>query len=218
MRNISKLVRLSLTNLLCIKKHVLFITACFSVASIFNPSFSIMLIGMLTYITGYQTIAYEDTYGIDYLISYLPVTKNEYVISRYVFNILMIILSCLIFSLIYFISIKLNIEGYRIIDYKTNLYIGITNAVILVSIFTPVILKLGVKKARFAMTAIFIIIVVMIPSIGIMFMEESETIRNIVYKISQLDVNFIFIGFIASMILISYIISKQIYIKKEIKN
>lgn len=217
MRNISKLVRLSLSNLLCLKKHVLFITACFSVASIFNPSFSIMLIGMLTYITGYQTIAYEDSYGIDYLISYLPVTKNEYVISRYVFNILMIILSCLIFSLIYFISIKLNIEGYRIIDYKTNLYIGIINAVILVSIFTPVTLKLGVKKARFVMTAIFMI-VVMIPSIGIMSMEESETIRNIVYKISQLDVNFIFIGFIASMILISYVISKEMYIKKEIKN
>lgn len=217
MRNISKLVRLSLSNLLCLKKHVLFITACFSVASIFNPSFSIMLIGMLTYITGYQTIAYEDSYGIDYLISYLPVTKNEYVISRYVFNILMIILSCLIFSLIYFISIKLNIEGYRIIDYKTNLYIGIINAVILVSIFTPVTLKLGVKKARFAMTAIFMI-VVMIPSIGIMSMEESETIRDIVYKISQLDVNFIFIGFIASMILISYVISREMYIKKEIKN
>lgn len=217
MRNISKLVRLSLSNLLCLKKHVLFIAACFSVASIFNPSFSIMLIGMLTYITGYQTIAYEDSYGIDYLISYLPVTKNEYVISRYVFNILMIILSCLIFSLIYFISIKLNIEGYRIIDYKTNLYIGIINAVILVSIFTPATLKLGVKKARFAMTAIFMI-VVMIPSIGIMSMEESETIRNIVYKISQLDVNFIFIGFIASMILISYVISKEMYIKKEIKN
>lgn len=213
MRNISKLVRLSLSNLLCLKKYVLFITVCFSVASIFNSSISIMLIGMLTYITGYQTIAY----GIDYLISYLPVTKNEYVISRYVFNILMIILSCLIFSLIYFISIKLNIEGYRIIDYKTNLYIGITNAVILGSIFIPVILKLGVKKARFAMTAIFMI-VVMIPSIGIIFIEESENIRNIVYKISQLDVNFIFIGFISSMILISYIISKEMYIKKEIKN
>lgn len=217
MRNISKLVKLSLSNLLCLKKYVLFIIICFSVASIFNPSFSIMLIGMLTYITGYQTIAYEDAYGIDYLISYLPVTKNEYVISRYVFNILMIILSCLIFSLIYFISIKLNIEGYRIIDYKTNLYIGITNAVVLVSIFTPVILKLGAKKARFAMTAIFMI-VVMIPSIVIMSMEESETIHSIVYKISQLDVNFIFIGFIASMILISYIISKEMYIKKEIKN
>ena len=85
----------------------------------------------------------------------------------------MIILSCLIFSLIYFISIKLNIEGYRIIDYKTNLYIGITNAVVLVSIFTPVILKLGAKKARFAMTAIFMI-VVMIPSIVIMSMEEKR--------------------------------------------
>ncbi len=35
----------------------------FSIACIFNPMLSVMLMGMVTYTTRYQTIAYEESYG-----------------------------------------------------------------------------------------------------------------------------------------------------------
>lgn len=105
-----------------------------------------MLMGMVTYTTGYHTIAYEDSYVVDYLISYLPASKKEYVISRYIVNILVIIMADVLFSIIYLLAIKLNIDDYILIDYKTNLYMGVMMSVILVSVFIPIILRLGIKN------------------------------------------------------------------------
>ena len=75
MNNIVNLIKLSFNNFLSIKKSVVLIVLCFSVAAITNPTFAVMLIGMITYVIAYQTMAYEDSYGINYLISYLPVTS-----------------------------------------------------------------------------------------------------------------------------------------------
>ena len=76
MRNIMNLVNLSFNNFLSIKKMALFIMVVFGVASLVNPGFSSMLVGMITYVIAYQTMAYEDSYGIDHMIAHLPVTKK----------------------------------------------------------------------------------------------------------------------------------------------
>lgn len=217
MENIFKLVKLSFYNLISIKNSIILMIVCFSIASIFNPVFSVMLMGMMTYTMGYQTMAYEDSYGVDYLISYLPVTKKEYVISRYLFSILSIIISALIFSITYFISIKLNILDYRVIDYKTNILMGITSSIGLVALYIPVMLKYGIKKSRFAMTIIFMLLI-MVPSFFMMSIEESEVIRNIIYKINQFDGNIVLIVALLMTLTLSYIISIKIYSNKEIKN
>ncbi|MDZ4910797.1 hypothetical protein GNF68_17675, partial [Clostridium perfringens] len=109
MRNIMNLVNLSFNNFLSVKKMALFIVVAFGAASLINPSFSTMLMGMITYVIAYQTMAYEDSYGIDYMISHLPVTKNEYVISRYIFCILTIVGASILCSFIFFISNKVNL-------------------------------------------------------------------------------------------------------------
>ncbi|MEG1409795.1 MAG: ABC-2 transporter permease [Terrisporobacter sp.] len=216
MNNIIKLVKLSYNNLLAIKKFPIFIVSIFCLSSIFNPTFSVMLIGMITFVTAYQTMAYEDTYGIDYFIAYAPVTRKEYVASRYLFGILMTIVACIVFSLVYFISFKFNLMEYRIIDYKTNLSLGIVISVVLISISIPVLLYLGIKKARMAMTVIFMI-VVMIPSMGVMSAEESETIRKIIDTIGNMNSNLVLLIFVAVILSISYVVSNTLYLKKEIK-
>ena len=217
MKNMFKLVKLSCYNLISIKNSIILMIVCFSIASIFNPVFSVMLMGMMTYTIGYQTMAYEDSYGVDYLISYLPVTKKEYVISRYLFSLLSIIISALIFSIMYFISMKLNLLDYRVVNYKVNMLMGIASSMGLVSLYIPVMLKYGIKKSRLAMTIIFMLLI-MVPTFLLMSIEESEVVKNIIYKISQLDGNIAYIVALLMMLILSYIVSLKIYCNKEIKN
>ena len=47
MNNIMNLIKLSFNNFLSIKKSVVLIVLCFSVAGAFSPAFSVMLIGNL---------------------------------------------------------------------------------------------------------------------------------------------------------------------------
>lgn len=213
MRNVINLVNLSFNNFMAIKKMALFIIIAFSVASLVNPSFSTMLIGMITYVIAYQTMAYEDSYGIDYMIHQLPVTRNEYVISRYIFCILTIIGAGMLCSLIFFISEKINLVDFSGVDYKVILYMGIMSAVILVSVLIPVLLYFGMKKGRMAMIFIFMIIV-MIPSLVI---NDVESIMNIIDKLRKMNINLFSGVFTVVILMISYIISRFLYQKKEIR-
>ncbi|UPA31989.1 ABC-2 transporter permease [Terrisporobacter glycolicus] len=212
MKNIMNLVNLSFNNFLSVKKMALFILVAFGGASLINPSFSTMLMGMITYVIAYQTMAYEDSYGIDYMISHLPVTKNEYVISRYIFCILTIVGASMLCSLIFFISNKANLVDLSGIDYKMILYIGIISAVVLVSVLIPVLLYFGMKKGRMAMIFIFMIIV-MIPSFAV---DDMQSVIKILNKLSEVNIN-LFSGIVTILILfISYFITKFLYEKKEV--
>ena len=212
MRNIMNLVNLSFNNFYAVKKMIVFVVAIFAAVSVINPSFSTMLMGMLTYIIAYQTMAYEDSYGIDYMISHLPVTKNQYVISRYIFCIFTIVGASILCSLIFFISNQVNLVDLSGIDYKMVLYIGIISAVILVSVSTPVLLYFGMKKGRMAMIFIFMIIV-MIPSL---IVNDMQSVIKILNKFSEVNIN-LFSGILTILILfISYFITKFLYEKKEV--
>lgn len=212
MRNIMNLVNLSFNNFLSVKKMALFILVAFGGASLINPSFSTMLMGMITYVIAYQTMAYEDSYGIDYMISHLPVTKNEYVISRYIFCIFTIVGASILCSLIFFISNKANLVDLSGIDYKIILYIGIISAVILVSVLIPVLLYFGMKKGRMAMIFIFMIIV-MIPSFAV---DDMQSVIKILNKLSEVNINLFSGVFAISILFISYFITKFLYEKKEV--
>ena len=212
MKNIMSLVNLSFNNFLSIKKMALFVIVAFGAVSLVNPGFLTMLVGMITYVAAYQTMAYEDSYGIDYMVYNLPVTKNEYVISRYIFSILTIAGSSILCSLIFFISNKLNLVDLSGIDYKVILYTGIISSIILVSILIPVILYFGMKKGRMAIIFIFLIIV-MIPSLVI---DDAQTVRNILNELSKININFLSVILTIVILLISYLITRFLYEKKEI--
>lgn len=212
MKNIMNLVNLSFNNFLSVKKMALFILVAFGGVSLINPSFSTMLMGMITYVIAYQTMAYEDSYGIDYMISHLPVTKNEYVISRYIFCIFTIVGASILCSLIFFISNKANLVDLSGIDYKMILYIGIISAVVLVSVLIPVLLYFGMKKGRMAMIFIFMIIV-MIPSLAV---NDMQSVIKILNKLSEVNINLFSGVFAISILFISYFITKFLYEKKEV--
>lgn len=211
MNNIINLTKLSWNNFLSIKKMTLLIVVAFSVAAFANSQFILMLIGMVTYVIAYQTIAYEESYKINYLISYLPVTKKQYIVSRYIFNLLSVFIGCLLFSVIYYICIKLNMPSVENIDYKMNLYIGIISSVTLICILNPVIFYFGVEKGRLAIMLIFMLLV-LIPSMA----QDSNLVKEIISRITNIKIDILVPVYVVVTIYISYLISKFLYIKKEI--
>lgn len=216
MNNIMNLIKLSFNNFLSIKKSVVLIVFCFSVAGAFNPAFSVMLIGMITYVIAYQTMAYEDSYGIDYLISYLPVTKKEFVLSRYLFNLMMMVFACLFYTVIYLISSKFNVMKNMELDYKMILYAGIFISVVLISVCIPLLLKFGIVKGRTMMTVVFMG-VIMIPSFT--FVSESSGVSiSLAEKLAHINGDLLLAVISIICLIISYLISCKIYNKKELLN
>ena len=216
MSNIINLIKLSFNNFLSINKSVVFIVFCFSIAAVFNPAFSVMLIGMITYAIAYQTMAYEDSYFIDYLISYLPVTKKEYVLSRYLFSLIIMVFSCVFFSILYFICSKFNLMQNGELSYEIILSAGIFISVLLISICIPLLLKFGIVKGRTMMTLVFMA-VIMIPSF-VFINETDKGVISLSEKLAYINGDLLVGVFCIVCLLISYFLSCKIYNNKELLN
>ena len=215
MKNIINLVKMSYSNLNAVKSILLISIILFIVGSIINPIFLNMLIGIIVYQMTYQVIAYEESYGIDYLIASLPVTKKEYITSRYIFGLTSTIISILIFTVTYRLVLTFSSKSYDIIDFKTMLTVGIASSIILVSVLIPSILKFGIVKGR-VFTTIVGLSIVMAPASLISAMAEEKEAMIFLSKINEIGIGTIFLIVSVVVMIISYIISQKIYRNKQV--
>ena len=174
-----------------------------------------MLIGIIVYQMTYQVIAYEESYGIDYLIASLPVTKKEYITSRYIFGLTSTIISILIFTVTYRLVLTFSSKLYDIIDFKTMLTVGIASSIILVSVLIPSILKFGIVKGRVFITIVGLSIV-MAPASLISAMAEEKEAMIFLSKINEIGIGTIFLVVSVVVLIISYITSQKIYKNKQV--
>ena len=215
MKNIINLVKMSYSNLNAVKSILLISITLFIAGSVINPIFLNMLIGIIVYQMTYQVIAYEESYGIDYLISTLPVKKKEYITSRYIFGLTSIIISILIFTITYRFVLNFSSKSYDIIDFKTMLIIGIASSIVLVSVLIPSILKFGIVKGRVFITVVGLSIV-MAPASLISAMVEEKDAMIFLSKINEIGIETIFLVLSIIVLIISYIISQNIYKNKQV--
>lgn len=215
MKNIINLVKMSYSNLNAVKSILLISIILFIAGSIINPIFLNMLIGIIVYQMTYQVIAYEESYGIDYLIASLPVTKKEYITSRYIFGLTSTIISILIFTVTYRLVLTFSSKSYDIIDFKTMLTVGIASSIILVSVLIPSILKFGIVKGRVFITIVGLSIV-MAPASLISAMAEEKEAMIFLSKINEIGIGTIFLIVSVVVMIISYIISQKIYRNKQV--
>ena len=215
MKNIINLVKMSYSNLNAVKSILLISIILFIVGSIINPIFLNMLIGIIVYQMTYQVIAYEESYGIDYLIASLPVTKKEYITSRYIFGLTSTIISILIFTVTYRLVLTFSSKSYDIIDFKTMLTVGIASSIILVSVLIPSILKFGIVKGRVFITIVGLSIV-MAPASLISAMAEEKEAMIFLSKINEIGIGTIFLIVSVVVMIISYIISQKLYRNKQV--
>ena len=214
MENIINLTKMSLNNLSSIIKTILIVIIVWIGIAMINQAFFTMIFGMGTYLLLMQVMAYEDTYGIDNLIAELPVSKNEYVISRYVLGIIISAIFMVLSVLIYYMLnsiLELNLTlGIFIL-------IGFVTSVLAMSVIIPVILKFGINKGRMVVTILTVLIVVVPTGIMTSIWENKEFVSKITNVVGNIGVPFILIISSILILIISIIISLRVYKSKEIK-
>lgn len=214
MENIINLTKMSLNNLSSIIKTILIVIIVWIGIAMINQAFFNMIFGMGTYLLLMQVMAYEDTYGIDNLIAELPVSKNEYVISRYVLGIIISAIFMVLSVLIYYMLnsiLELNLTlGIFIL-------IGFVTSVLAMSVIIPVILKFGINKGRMVVTILTVLIVVVPTGIMTSIWENKEFMSKIMNVVGNIGVPFILIISSLLILMISIIISLRVYKSKEIK-
>ena len=215
MNNIINLTKMSLINLKAVYKQIYYVWIIWIGIAIFNPFFLNILLGISVLLTLYQVMAYEDNNNIDYLISYLPVKKSEYVISRYLFGIISILFSLLVILVVYFISIKIN--PAEKMPLELLLPTSILSAVLSVAVIIPLVLKFGINKGRVLMTIIVMVISTIPVSIVSEFNESPDIISNIMNVISKVGLPILALILSIIALLISTFITLKLYLNKEVK-
>ncbi|WP_419741672.1 ABC-2 transporter permease [Paraclostridium dentum] len=214
MENIINLTKMSLNNLSSIIKTILIVIIVWIGIAMINQAFFNMIFGMGTYLLLMQVMAYEDTYGIDNLIAKLPVSKNEYVISRYVLGIIISAIFMVLSVLIYYI-----LNSILKLDLTLGIFIliGFVTSVLAMSVIIPVILKFGINKGRMVVTILTVLIVVVPTGIMTSIWDNKEFMYKIMDIAGNIGVPLMLIISSLLILMISIIISLRVYKSKEIK-
>lgn len=215
MNNIINLTKMSFTNLKSVYKQIWFIWIVWIGVAIFNPFFLNMLFGLSILLTLYQVMAYEENNGINYLISFLPVKRSEYVISRYLLGIGSLLLSIIVIYIVHLVSTQIN--PLKEVPIKILLPISITSAILAMSVIIPLVLKFGINKGRVFMSIIIMAIAMAPISIISDISKNPKMIDNIMNIINNIGLPIIVSIINIVMILISIFISIKLYQHKEIK-
>ena len=215
MNNIINLTKMSFTNLKSVYKQIWYIWIIWIGIAIYNPSFLNILLGMSVLLTVYQVMAYEDHNNINYLISYLPVKRKEYVLSRYLLGIVSILLASILLCIVYFVSTKINPQQEMSLDIL--LPTSIISAILSMSVIIPLVLKFGINKGRLFMTMIGIVVSTVPVSIMSEISEDPKTLETIMNAINTLGIPVITVVTSVIILLISIAISINLYKNKEIK-
>lgn len=214
MENIINLTKMSLNNLSSIIKTILIVIIVWIGIAMINQAFFNMIFGMGTYLLLMQVMAYEDTYGIDNLIAELPVSKNEYVISRYVLGIIIsaifMVLSVLIYSML---------NSILELDLTLGIFvlIGFVTSMLAMSVIIPVILKFGINKGRMVVAILTVLMVVVPTGIMTSIWDNKEFMYKIMDIVGNIGIPFILIISSLLILIISIITSLRVYKSKEIK-
>ena len=215
MSNVINLTKMSFTNLKSVYKQIWYIWIIWIGVAIYSPFFLNILLGMSVLLTVYQVMAYEDHNNIDYLISYLPVKRNEYVLSRYLLGIVSILLASILLCIVYFVSIKINdLQG---ISLNLLLPTSITSAILSMSVIIPLVLKFGINKGRVFMSIIVILVSTMPLSLMSDISQDSKTLETIMNIINSVGMPLITVVINIIILLVSICISINLYKNKEIK-
>lgn len=214
MNNLVNLTKMSFLNLKSIFKQVLFVLVIWTVVAIYNPYFLNMLFGFIILMTLYQAMVYEDMNGIDNLIAVLPVKKIEYVISRYLFGFIILILTGIFMTVVYNIGSEINPGELSL---KILLGMGITSSILAMSLIIPTVLKFGATKIRAFMAVIFMIIIGLMSGAIEILNQSPEIMKKITNIVDIMGISIILIILNIVILMISMIVSIKVYKNKEVK-
>ncbi|WP_394871033.1 ABC-2 transporter permease [Clostridium butyricum] len=214
MNNIKNLVKLHYSSIFALKKTALIILALAVFMTISNNDGSMLPFGaaLLVMVLNYNSLAYESNSKSDFLIYSLPVKPKEYVLSKYIFGFINVIISIIFADILYMI---LNMFNYLSRQDST---VGIINiaviiiGMIVVDIVNPIAIIVGFNKARIILT--FLAIIPICFSSTIVFALSQIDFFNVNISIGTMKVMGVITGLVLTAV--SYFITAHLYEKKDI--
>ncbi|MCQ2017712.1 ABC-2 transporter permease [Clostridium butyricum] len=214
MNNIKNLVKLHYSSIFALKKTALIILALAVFMTISNNNGAMLPFGpaMLVMFLNYNSLAYESNSKSDFLIYSLPVKPKEYVLSKYIFGFVNVIISIIFADILYMI---LNMFNYLS---RQDSPVGIINiaviiiGMIVVDIVNPIAIVVGFNKARIVLT--FLAIMPICFSSTIVFALSKIDFFNINISMGIMETIVAIVGVILTTA--SYFITAHLYERKDI--
>lgn len=202
MNNVINLVKMQFENLFSLNKSFLPVIAIsislpFLIPEMFASAVALMVVAFTN-----LTIGREKKCNIDNLISTLPVNKKEYILSKYLFGIIGVILSAMIMSIV-----ALMLTSSLYISVECVIISALIVGTVMVGIVVPLIAILGAEKCN-----IFLAIIM---AITVTFINRFPELLS---NINMLSKNKFFLLIIISsslIIYVSYLVTVRIYKKIE---
>ena len=177
----------------------------------FGISF-ILVLPIIAVIMFLSTFSYDDFNKWDAYAITLPVLRKNIIKSKYIATLIIILASSLLGLLISLLISTLPNQIFSLDIFIEEFLSAILGAIIFISIMFPLIYKIGIEKARISVFVVVFGLLIVFNFLG-GFIDFSRVLE----KLNSLsDVWFIVIPIIAMLfILVSYIITSRIYLKKE---
>lgn len=214
MNNIKNLLRLHYSSIFALKKTALIILVLAVFMTIINKDGSMLPFGaaLLVMVLNYNSLAYESNSKSDFLIYSLPVKPKEYVLSKYIFGFINVIISIIFADVLYMV---LNMFNYLSRQDST---VGIINiaviiiGMIVVDIVNPIAIIVGFNKARIIL--IFLAIMPICFSSTIVFALSKIDFFNINISMGIMETIVAIVGVILTTA--SYFITAHLYERKDV--
>ncbi len=205
---------LIIKDLLVCKKSlrtILLLVAVFMVFSVTTDDNTFVMFITSIYFTmmvltafAYDAQAKWDAYGLT-----MPITRSETVLAKYLLGLVLSLLGAVL-SLILTFGVMIYKQEAFITGQTLLMQLAMLGAALMMmSIFIPLIYRFGVEKARLVMIAVFVL-----PSVLLLFFSKSglptpdDNVLRILATLSPF--------FVVGVVVMSYLISVRIFTKKEL--
>ncbi|ETI90501.1 MAG: hypothetical protein Q607_CBUC00055G0081 [Clostridium butyricum DORA_1] len=214
MNNIKNLLKLHYSSIFALKKTALIILALAVFMTISNNDGSMLPFGaaLLVMVLNYNSLAYESNSKSDFLIYSLPVKPKEYVLSKYIFGFINVIISIIFADVLYMVLNMFNYISQQDIPVVIINIAVIIVGMIIVDIVNPIAIVVGFNKARIIL--IFLAIMPICFSSTIVFALSKIDFFNINISVGIMETIVAIVGVILTTA--SYFITAHLYERKDI--
>ena len=210
MKNLINILKLQYNSLFALKKSLLILVVMAIFFAVFQPFMIVFAGAMFLMISCYSLVFYEERSKMNYLIYSLPITTNEYILSKYIFSLLNTIISMgisvLLASIIKFIGYSSDVNSMPIYAIAlSTLSIGI----FFLAIVQPAALLLGTEKGRYILVFLAVLPITFSTSLVQLLPEINITI-------SPTMIGILIVLASITILLASYFITCNRFSKKEV--
>jgi ABC-type transport system involved in multi-copper enzyme maturation permease subunit len=197
---------------------VIFIGSLLISIALGNYTLAVCILPLMILSSGINTFQTDEFYNTEsYTLSY-PLSRNKIVLSKYIFTIILLIISIFIGLIIYYLILYIGNPSIKALSHDVikELLMLQAAALLVDSFFYPVIYKFGCEKSRLVLMSI-VMGILGIGSIISVYMDFSKTSINIDAIVNYIQTNGLFILSWAVIICItlSYLLSILFYKKKD---